>query len=136
MTARMKVAAVLAFIIGGMAIFSGGQVVLLGKEQNYYVISWLPYYNFTMGVITFFVTAVLLWKNSPYARAAALATLARGRLRFLVRVPATAGLLEIGPPGAKEPRRARPGLHIRETLVRPPRLNVPITPPPPVASSG
>ncbi len=76
MTARMKVAAVLAFIIGGMAIFSGGQVVLLGKEQNYYVISWLPYYNFTMGVITFFVTAVLLWKNSPYARAAALATFA------------------------------------------------------------
>jgi len=76
MSSRMKLAAILAFVIGAMAIFAGGQVVLLGKEQNYYVISWLPYYNFTVGLITFFVTAVLLWKNSPYARAAALATFA------------------------------------------------------------
>ena len=76
MSSRMKLAAILAFAIGAMAIFAGGQVVLLGKEQNYYVISWLPYYNFTVGLITFFVTAVLLWKNSPYARAAALATFA------------------------------------------------------------
>jgi len=71
-----KIAAVLAFIIGAMAIFSGGQVVLLGKEQNYYVISWLPYYNFTMGLISVFVTSVLLWKNSPYGKTAAVLTFA------------------------------------------------------------
>ena len=71
-----KVAAVLAFVIGAMAIFAGGQVVLLGKEQNYYVISWLPYYNFTLGIVSAFLTAVLLWRGSPYARPAALITLA------------------------------------------------------------
>ncbi len=72
----VKIAAVLAFIIGAMAIFSGGQVVLLGKEPNYYVISWLPYYNFTMGLISAFVTSLLLWKNSPYGKTAAVLTFA------------------------------------------------------------
>ena len=69
-----KIASVLAFIIGAMAIFSGGQVVLLGKEMNYYVINWLPYYNFTMGLISFLITAILIWKNSRYAMPAAIAT--------------------------------------------------------------
>jgi hypothetical protein len=71
-----KAASILAFIIGAMAIFAGGQVILLGKEMNYYVINWLPYYNFTMGLITFLVTAILIWKNSRYAMPAAIATFA------------------------------------------------------------
>jgi hypothetical protein len=71
-----KIASVLAFIIGAMAIFAGGQVVLLGKEMNYHVINWLPYYNFTVGLITFLVTALLIWKNNRYAMPAAIATFA------------------------------------------------------------
>ncbi len=66
-----KIAAILAFIIGAMAIFSGGQVIFLGKEMDYYVINWLPYYNFTLGVLSFFVTAILIWKRSRYAMLAA-----------------------------------------------------------------
>ena len=71
---REKIAALLAFVIGAMAIFSGGQVVLLGKEQNYYVIGWLPYYNFTMGLISAFVTAPMLWKGAELGQKLALYT--------------------------------------------------------------
>ena len=71
-----KVAAVLAFIIGVMAIFAGGQVVLLGKVMDYYVIDWLVVYNFIMGLLTVIVTAILIWKNSRYALTAAIVTLA------------------------------------------------------------
>ena len=71
-----KIASVLAFVIGAMAIFAGGQVIFLGKEMPYHVINWLPYYNFTMGLITFLVTAILIWKNSRYAMPAAIATFA------------------------------------------------------------
>ena len=69
-----KIAAILAFIIGAMAIFAGGKV-LLGQMPDYYVIGWLPIYNFTVGVITVSVTAILIWKNNPFALPAAVATL-------------------------------------------------------------
>ena len=69
-----RLAAVLAWIIGAMAVFAGGQVIFLGKVMDYYVIEWLPYYNFTVGVITAVVTAVLLWKGHRYATSAAIAT--------------------------------------------------------------
>jgi len=69
-----QMATVLAFIIGAMAIFAGGQV-LLGKDPGYYVIGWLPVYNFMVGLISVFVTAILIWKQSRYALAAAVATL-------------------------------------------------------------
>jgi hypothetical protein len=73
-TKLTKIAAVLAFIIGAMAVFAGGRV-LLGTDPGYYVIDWLPVYNFTVGMITVLVTAVLIWKNSRYAWPAAVATL-------------------------------------------------------------
>jgi hypothetical protein len=69
-----KIAAILAFIIGAMAVFAGGQV-LLGNLPGYYVINWLPVYNYTAGILTVFVTAVLIWVNSKLAIPAALATL-------------------------------------------------------------
>jgi hypothetical protein len=69
-----KAASILAFLIGAMAVFSGGQI-LLGKIPDYYVIEWLPVYNFTIGVITLFITAVLIWKNSRYGFLAAVSTL-------------------------------------------------------------
>lgn len=69
-----KLASILAVIIGAMAVFAGGKV-LLGIDPGYYVIDWVPIYNFSAGMITVILTAVLLWKNHPYARTAAGATL-------------------------------------------------------------
>mgnify|MGYP001020642436 CR=1 FL=1 len=68
-----RIAAILALIIGSMAIFAGGQV-LLGKIPDYYVIDWLPVYNFTVGVVTVFLTAILIWKNNRWAMPAAIGT--------------------------------------------------------------
>ena len=70
-----KTASVLAFIIGGMAVFAGGQVVLFGKVMDYYVIDWLPVYNLILGLLTVFLTAILIWKNSRLTLPAAIATL-------------------------------------------------------------
>lgn len=72
-TTLNKIASVLALIIGGMAIFAGGQI-LLGKDPGYFVINWLPLYNYTMGILTVFVTAILIWINSRYAMPSAIGT--------------------------------------------------------------
>jgi hypothetical protein len=61
-----KVASILAFVIGTMAIFAGGQV-LIGKDPGYYVIDWLPLYNYTIGILTVFITALLIWTNNKFA---------------------------------------------------------------------
>ena len=68
-----RIAAVLGFIIGAMAVFAGGQV-LLGKVPDYYVINWLPVYNYTAGILTVFVVAILIWVNHKLALPVALAT--------------------------------------------------------------
>lgn len=68
-----KLASVLAFMIGGLAIFAGGKV-LLGIDPGYYVINWVPVYNYSVGLLTAFVTAVLIWTNSRFAMPAAIAT--------------------------------------------------------------
>ena len=68
-----RIAAVLALIIRAMAVFAGGQV-LLGKIPDYFVIDRVPVYNFTVGVLTVFVTTLLILKRSHYALPAAIAT--------------------------------------------------------------
>ncbi len=68
-----KIAAVLAFIIGGMAVFAGIEV-LLGNDPGYYVINWLPIYNYTAGVLTVFITAILIWQRRKLAGFAAITT--------------------------------------------------------------
>ena len=73
-TIYSKIAAILAVVIGAMATAAGGQV-LLGKVQDYYVIDWVPVYNFAAGVVSVFITAVLIWKNHKYAYPAAIITL-------------------------------------------------------------
>jgi hypothetical protein len=78
-----RISALLALVIGAMAIFAGGQV-LLGKVPDYYVIDWLPTYNFTLGILSVFVTAILIWKCSPYALPAAVATLSLHVLVMLI----------------------------------------------------
>ena len=72
-TTLNKIASILAFLIGGMAIFAGGKV-LLGNDPGYYVINWLPVYNYTVGILTVFITAVLIWMNSRFAMPAAIGT--------------------------------------------------------------
>lgn len=72
-TTLNKIASFLAFTIGAMAVFAGGQV-LLGKIPDYYVIDWLPVYNYTVGIITVFATTALIWTNNRLALPAALAT--------------------------------------------------------------
>jgi len=74
-TKLTKTAAVLTFIIGAMAIFAGGQV-LIGQPVDYYVIDWLPIYNFILGLISAGFTAIVIWKGSKIAMTAALATFA------------------------------------------------------------
>ena len=68
-----KIAAVIAFAIGAMSIFAGSQVVL-GKVMDYYVIDWLPIYNLIVGLISVFITSILIWKGSKFAMPAAIAT--------------------------------------------------------------
>ena len=69
-----KIAAVLAFIIGAMAVFAGAQV-LLGNDPGYYVINWLPIYNYTAGVLTVFITAILIWRGGKLGWFAAITTI-------------------------------------------------------------
>ena len=78
-----KIAAALAFIIGAMAVFAGGQV-LLGKLPDYYVINWLPVYNYTAGILTVFVTAILIWSRHRLAMPAAIATFGIHTLVMLI----------------------------------------------------
>lgn len=55
-----------------MAIFAGGPV-LLGKDPGYYVINWLPLFNYTIGILTVLFVAVIIWKNCRLALPAAIA---------------------------------------------------------------
>jgi hypothetical protein len=68
-----RISALLALGIGLMAVIAGGQV-LLGRVPDYYVIGWLPIYNFAMGILSVLVTAILIWRKSSYAIPAALIT--------------------------------------------------------------
>jgi uncharacterized membrane protein len=80
---RSKIAAILAWVIGAMAIVAGGQV-LLGREPGYSVIGWLPVYNFSVGLVTFLFTAILLWRKSRFSMPAALATFGLHALVMLI----------------------------------------------------
>lgn len=69
-----RLAAGLAFVIGAMAVFAGGQV-LLGKIPDYYVIAWLPLYNLTLGIVSALFASVIIWRNSRLALPSAIAIL-------------------------------------------------------------
>lgn len=72
-TTLNKIASILAFGIGAMAIYAGIKP-LLGNNPGYNVLSWLPLYNYTMGILTVFVTAILIWKSSRLAMPTAIGT--------------------------------------------------------------
>ena len=73
-TTLNKIASSLAFLIGGIAVVAGG-LVLLGQETDYFVINWLLLYNYTVGVLTVALPAILIWRNTKLALPAAIATL-------------------------------------------------------------
>lgn len=82
-----KIASVLAFIIGVMAVFAGGKV-LLGTLPDYYVIDWLPVYNFILGVVSVFFSSVVIWKNNRFAMPAAIGTFGLHAMVMLVLLSA------------------------------------------------
>ncbi len=71
-TTLNKIASILPFIIGILSIFAG-VLAMMGWEPGYFVLNWLPVYNFILGLLTVFVPAILIWKNSKYAMSAAIA---------------------------------------------------------------
>ena len=91
-TILIKIASVLAFVIGAMAIFAGAKP-LLGSNPGYYVINWLPLYNYTIGVLTVFVTAILIWMNSKAAMPAAIAILSVNAAVILILQTAYRGIV-------------------------------------------
>lgn len=78
-----KIAAILAFMIGAMAVFAGAQV-LLGNDPGYYVINWVPVYNYTAGILTVFITAILIWRGSKLAWFAAITTFSLHTLVMII----------------------------------------------------
>jgi hypothetical protein len=89
-----KAAAVLAVIIGLMAVFAGGKV-LVGILPDYNVINWLPIYNFSAGLISATGAAFLIWKKSRYGLAAAAAVLGAHISVMLVLLTAYAEVVAI-----------------------------------------
>jgi ABC-type dipeptide/oligopeptide/nickel transport system permease component len=70
-----KIASFLAFVIGAMAVFVGGKV-LLGILPDYYVIDWLP--------VSSFFSSVVIWKNNKFAISATIGTFGLHALIMLV----------------------------------------------------
>ncbi len=67
----LKIAAVLAFVVGGFSI-AAGAMAMRGWNPGYSVLSWLPVYNFAMGILTILIPAILIWRGSPYAMTSAI----------------------------------------------------------------
>ncbi len=87
-----KIAAILAFIIGAMAVVAGGRV-LLGKDPGYYVINWLVLYNYTIGILTVFITAILIWTKHRFALPAAIVTFGIHALVMLIILTVYSGIV-------------------------------------------
>jgi hypothetical protein len=67
-----KLPSILAFLVSAMSIIAGG-MVMRGWQPGYSVLSWLPVYNFVVGLFSL-IPAVLLWINSRYALTASIVT--------------------------------------------------------------
>lgn len=87
-----KIAAILAFVIGAMAIFAGGQVIL-GILPDYYVIDWLPIFNFVVGFVSVFFTAVVIWKDTSLSWPSAIATFSVQAIVMIVLQTAYRGVV-------------------------------------------
>ena len=67
-----QIASVLALLVGIMSIIAGGKA-MQGWNPGYSVLTWLPVYNFVMGILAL-VPAVLIWINHRYAMITSVAT--------------------------------------------------------------
>jgi hypothetical protein len=72
-TTLNKIASIFAFLVGGLSIFAGA-LTMTGWEPGYFVLNWLPVYNFILGVLTVFIPSILIWRNSKYAMPPAAVT--------------------------------------------------------------
>ena len=91
-TTLNKIASVLAFLIGVIAVVAGG-LVLLGMPTDYYVINWLLLYNYTVGVLTVSLNAILIWRNNKLAMPAAIATFGAHTGVMLILLTAYRGIV-------------------------------------------
>lgn len=67
-----QIASLLAFLVGIMSIVAGGKA-MQGWNPGYSVLTWLPVYNFVMGILTL-IPAVLIWTNHRYAMISSIVT--------------------------------------------------------------
>lgn len=93
-TTLIRIASALAFLIGSIAVIAGGSV-LLGMPTDYYVINWLLLYNYTVGVLTVSLTAILIWKNNKLAPSAAVTTFVAHTSVMLVLLTAYRGIVSV-----------------------------------------
>ncbi len=93
-----KVAAVLALLVGALSVIAGRQAAQ-GWDPGYSVLSWLPLYNFGMGVWTVLAPAILIWRGNRYGMPASIATLTTHAVVLLLLlsnvfgIPATQSIL-------------------------------------------
>ena len=85
-----KIASILAFILGAMSVVAGGMAIR-GWSPGYFVLNWLPVYNFIMGLLTIFIPAVLIWRNSRHAMTAAITTIVIHTIATLILLSAFQG---------------------------------------------
>lgn len=69
-----KFPSILAFLVGAMSIVAGG-MVMRGWRPGYSILSWLPVYNFVLGLLAL-IPAYLLWMDNRYAFTASIVTFA------------------------------------------------------------
>jgi len=81
-----QIASILAFLVGIMSIVAGGKA-MQGWNPGYNVLSWLPVYNFVMGLLAL-IPAVLLWINHRFASIASIATFSIHALVLLLLLTA------------------------------------------------
>ncbi len=67
-----QIASILAFLVGIMSIVAGGKA-MQGWNPGYSVLTWLPVYNFVMGILAL-IPAVLIWTNHRYAMITSITT--------------------------------------------------------------
>ncbi len=97
---RIRTAAILAFIIGAMAVFVGARVALLNRGMPYYVIGWLPIYNLILGVLSIFPLTFLIWKKAKFAIPASITILASHSVVLLILLVAYLGTVSVFSLGA------------------------------------
>ncbi|MCE9646414.1 MAG: hypothetical protein K8S20_10495 [Chloroflexi bacterium] len=68
-----QIASILALLVGIMSIVAGGKA-MRGWNPGYSVLTWLPVYNFVMGILAL-IPAVLIWMNHRYAMITSITTL-------------------------------------------------------------